>query len=147
MTAGATDPWLADSQANARRLAAAAGFTSDPDLLGALCEHCKERNALPADKATCAHRAICEDCWPNGCPDCQAQVEADLQRRGSAVNAITAGAEQIHAAAWDLTDSDMGSLDWITRKVLLEHADQAIEALRRVVDVLREQAKKAAGRV
>jgi hypothetical protein len=40
-------------------------------IWGDICVNCDERWALPADRATCIHKPICEDCWPNGCNDCE----------------------------------------------------------------------------
>lgn len=38
---------------------------------GDLCQTCEARYCLPSERATCTHHAICEDCWPNGCDECE----------------------------------------------------------------------------
>lgn len=137
---------LADAQAASRRLAAAADMPNVPaDLYGEFCVECKERWALPADKATCGHRPICEDCWPNGCPECIADVEAEVQHRESVTRRITTAALELRTGADDLNDTDLPSLDWRDRGDILRHVELTIESLRRVRDVINAGNRKAAG--
>lgn len=53
-------------------------MTRDPKLtvpeFGEHCVTCEKEWCLPAHKATCIHKAICESCWPNGCDDCEMSV-------------------------------------------------------------------------
>lgn len=44
------------------------------EAFGAICTNCGERWSLPSERATCTHKAICEDCWPNGCDECEMEV-------------------------------------------------------------------------
>ena len=44
---------------------------------GHLCVECEARYCLPGERATCTHKAICEDCWPNGCDVCEFSVAGD----------------------------------------------------------------------
>lgn len=43
-------------------------------IWGDICVTCGIRWTLPPDRATCIHKAICEDCFPNGCDDCEWDV-------------------------------------------------------------------------
>lgn len=133
---------LADATATSRRLAASAGFTNDASLIyGDHCVNCNERWALPADKATCAHKPICEDCWPNGCDHCEREVEEGIQRRLAAVNRITSAALELRTGADDLSETDLSLLDWRDRKDVLRHVQLSIDALSRVASSLGRQVR------
>lgn len=134
---------LAFAEATTRRIGAATGTASDPQVYGDHCVNCEERWCLPADEATCAHMSICEDCWPNGCDVCEAEVEEGLRRREHAAQRILAAALEIRTGADDLSESDLKKLDWRVRGDVLRHVDLTIEALRRVADVLNAQGKKS----
>lgn len=136
----AVDPWLSDVKATARRVAAEHGVSSDPSVYGDLCLNDCGRYALSADRASCAHRPICEDCWPNGCPECEAKIEADLRRRREFVGVIVSSAEQIYAAVLDVPTSDLLALDWRERKDLIRAATSGSDALLRIRDTLLSQA-------
>jgi hypothetical protein len=133
------DRWLPDAEATSRRLAAQLGLSSDTSVYGEHCVNCAERWCLPADEATCPHKPICEDCWPNGCEQCEAEVEEDLRRREAASQRILAAALELRTSADDLSEADLAVLDWRVRKDIGRHVELAIEALRRVDDVMRAQ--------
>lgn len=130
---------LADAEATARRLTVAAGLPADQSLYGDHCVNCERRWALPADQASCAHKPICEDCWPNGCPYCEREVEDSIRRREEIANRILSAALELRTGADDLSESDMAALNWITRKDIAHHVELTIEALRRVGDQLAAQ--------
>lgn len=128
---------LTDAEATARRLTAHFDLpTNQTDVHGDLCTNCEERYALPADKATCAHKAICEDCWPNGCDPCDQQMHEDLKRREEAAHRILAAALELRTGAEDLREADLPALDWRLRHDVLRHTELTIDALRRVRDML-----------
>lgn len=136
------DRVLSDAEATSRRLAA--GFNMAPDgsgIYGDHCENCGERWALPADKASCAHKAICEDCWPNGCEACEQEVEDSLRRREEAANRIVSAALELRTGADDLSETDLGLLDWRTRKDVLRHLELTLDALLRVQEILGAQVR------
>jgi hypothetical protein len=136
--------WLADAEATARRLTAAAEFPqTDQSIYGGHCENCQQRWALPADKATCAHRNICEDCWPNGCPDCERELEETLRRREEASHRIVSAALELRVGADDLSETDLKLLDWRVRKSVLNHIELAMDAMRRVADTLHKYERNA----
>ena len=129
--------WLADAQGTARRLTAEFGLPAyDETIYGGHCVNCEAAWALPADKATCPHLPICEDCWPNGCPACEAKLEGELRHRETAVNAITSAAAAMIEHCDSLTVTDLKLLDWRTRGDLLKQLAQASEAMLRVADTL-----------
>lgn len=125
---------LADAVANTRRIAAASGVSRDPDVYGAHCFNCNARWCLPADQATCAHKPICEDCWPNGCADCEAEVEQALRRRELLVHEISTACETLHHISLDLADSDLAALPFQHRNDLLAHTERGLEAVRSIHD-------------
>jgi hypothetical protein len=136
----ASDPWLADVIAASNRIAAEHGLSYDATIYGDHCVRCDREWCLPADKASCAHKAICETCYPHGCADCEAEVEEGIRRRERIREAISSAALEIRTtAADDLSEADMRQLDWRDRQDVLLHAGRATEALRRVVDMLRAQ--------
>ena len=141
--AGASRDWLADAEGTSRRLAAEFGLSADAGLYGDICENCDARWSLSADRASCPHRPICEDCYPNGCEACEWQEHETLKHREQAANRIVSAALEIRTAADDLNDADLHSLDWITRKDVKRHIALTIEALRRVRDVLSTEDEKA----
>jgi hypothetical protein len=136
-------PWpdtrLQDAIAGPRRIAAGLDRAHDESVYGGICENCGERWALPADKASCAHRNICEDCWPNGCEHCEAEVETGIRRREHLAAKILAAALALRTGADDLSEADMRQLDWVTRKDIVRHVELAQEALWRVHDLLMHQ--------
>lgn len=52
---------------------------SYPEHFGDYCDNDCGRYCLPGDKATCTHKAICEDCWPNGCGECEWEADRLLR--------------------------------------------------------------------
>lgn len=134
---------LTDAEAQARRLTARFNMAPDgSDIYGDICVNCEERWALPADKATCPHQPICEDCWPNGCPACEQQVHEDLRRAEEATQRILSAALELRTGADDLREADLPALDWRTRKDVLRHIELTTESLRRIRDLLRAQEKR-----
>lgn len=130
---------LTDAQAAVRSIGAATGISTNASVYGDHCVNCEKRWCLPADQAACAHMAICEDCWPNGCATCEAQVEADLRHREEATRRILSAALELRTGADDLSEADLRRLDWRVRASVLRHTELSIEALRRVRDVLNAQ--------
>ena len=133
------DAHLAELKAGVRRVTAQAGLSRDPDVYGAHCLTCETRWCLPADKATCAHTSICEDCWPNGCTHCETEVEEGIRRREDATNRILSAALELRTHADDLSETDLRKVGWINANDLRRHVALTIESLRRVEDVLRAQ--------
>jgi hypothetical protein len=131
------DDYLAGLQATSRRLAAAAGLSTHADVYGDHCITCDARWALPADKASCAHASICEDCHPNGCDVCEREVEEGIRRREKATNLIISAALELRTHADDLSETDLRQLGHIARGDVIKNVAHTIEALRRVQDVLR----------
>lgn len=140
---GAARDWLADATETANRLSVKSGLTQRAELYGDHCVNCEQRWALPADQASCAHLPICEDCWPNGCPDCEAQVERDLRHREETTERIIAAALEIRTTADDLSETDLRLLGWRMRLDVRRHVAMTIDALRRVSDTLDAQDKRA----
>lgn len=131
------DDYLANIEATSRRLAAKAGLSSHADVYGDHCVNCDARWALPADKASCAHRPICEDCYPNGCDVCEREVEDGIRHREKTTRLILSAALELRTAADDLSETDLRELGWVARHDVLRNVAFTIEALRRVEDVLR----------
>ena len=134
------DAHLAELKAGVRRVTAQAGLSTNPDVYGAHCTNCGETLwCLPADKATCAHTSICEDCWPNGCTFCETEVEEGIRRREDATNRILSAALELPMHADDLAKTDLRKVGWINANDLRLDVALTIESLRRVEDVLRAQ--------
>jgi hypothetical protein len=131
------DDYLANIEATSRRLAAKAGLSTHADVYGDHCTNCDQRWALPADKASCAHLPICEDCYPNGCDVCEREVEEGIRHREKTARLILAAALELRTHADDLSETDLRQLDWLTHKDVIKNVANTIEALRRVEDVLR----------
>lgn len=136
------DPWLSDVEASVRRIGAQLGVASDPGVYGEHCIVCEARWALPADQASCAHAAICEDCYPNGCAVCEAEVESGIRRREQAADRILSAALELRTGADDLSEADLREISWITRKDVMRHVGFAIEALQRVLDTIHATEKR-----
>lgn len=131
---------LAEAQAGARRLTSEAKMPTDlMDLWGEFCVSCEERWALPAHKATCAHKPICEDCWPNGCEACERELAEDIDRRERAAHLILSASLEIRTSADDLRDTDLKRMDWRVRNDVARNVALTIDALRRIQDVLKSQ--------
>jgi hypothetical protein len=131
------DDYLANIEATSRRIAAKTGLSTHADVYGDHCTNCDQRWALPADQASCAHKPICEDCWPNGCDVCEREVEAGIRHREKTTHLILSAALELRTAADDLSETDLRQLDWLVRNDVVKHVAFTIEALRRVEDVLR----------
>lgn len=134
--------WLDDVLGSARRIAASMNTElpmRDESIYGGHCEHCDQRWALPADKASCPHKPICEDCWPNGCDACEREVEEGIRRREEATHRILSAALEIRTGCDDLSETDLAALDFVMRKDIARHVELSIEALRRVGDTLNAQ--------
>jgi hypothetical protein len=132
---------LADATASSRRLLAKAGLSKDQTLYGDLCITCEERYALRADKASCAHKVICEDCWPKGCPVCEDELEAGIRHRERVTNGIVQAAMELRTLADDLSETDLGLLDWRVRKDVLSNVELTLDSLRRITDTLNKQGR------
>jgi hypothetical protein len=131
---------LEDAQASARRITARFALpTTDDSIYGEHCVVCEERWCLPADKATCAHMPVCEDCWPNGCEACEREVEEGIRRREQATNRIVSAALELRTGADDLSEVDLTLLDWRARNDVLRHIELSLDAMRRVRDTLAKQ--------
>ncbi len=128
--------WLDDAQGTARRMVAVGGFADDGS---GHCENCAERWTLPADKASCPHKPICEDCWPNGCEACEAELDESIRRREDISNRIISAALELRTSADDFRETDMRVLDWRVRQDVTRHVDHTIESLTRVRDLLKAQ--------
>jgi hypothetical protein len=131
------DDYLANIEATSRRLAAKAGLSTHADVYGDHCTNCDARWALPADKASCSHKPICEDCYPNGCDTCEREIEDGIRHREHATNRIISAALELRTNADDLSETDLAKLGHIARKDVARSVSLTIEALRRVEDVLR----------
>jgi hypothetical protein len=131
------DDYLANIEAASRRIAAKTGLSTHADVYGDHCTNCDARWALPADKASCAHKALCEDCYPNGCDVCEREVEDGIRRREQATNLIISAALELRTHADDLSETDLRQLGHIARGDVKKNVALTIEALRRVEDVLR----------
>lgn len=132
---------IMDARASARRIAAGLGGLGDPTVMGDLCERCQERNALPADKASCAHKAICEDCYPRGCDYCERRHYEGIQHREETANRILKAGMDLRVAADDLAETDMDLLDYRTRADVLRQMDSTLESIRRIYDHLNAQGR------
>jgi hypothetical protein len=131
---------LADAEGTSRRIAAQWGLAPDgSDVYGEHCVNCEAEWCLPADRATCPHKAICETCWPNGCDVCAAEVEAGLRRREEQAARILNAALELRTGADDLSEADMAMLDWRTRRDIQRHIALTTEALFRVRDMMNAQ--------
>lgn len=141
---GAPRDWLADAEGTSRRLAAEFGLSGDAEVYGEICANCDARWALAADRASCPHLPICEDCYPNGCEACQWQEHETLRHREEATNRILSAALEVRTSADDLSETDLRHLGHIARHDVLRHTAEAIEKLRFVHDVLARVEREAA---
>lgn len=135
----AEDDYLANIEATSRRIAARTGLSTNAEVYGDHCVTCDARWAQPADKASCAHKPICEDCYPNGCDVCSREVEEGIRRREEAAHRILGASLELRTNADDLSEADMRDLPWMTRGDIMRNVDLTIDALRRVRDVMQSQ--------
>lgn len=133
MSGAARDP-LADAQASSRQLAADAGLLGVPEVE---CVNECGRWIRLGSRASCNHDpAVCDDCYPNGCPACEDQEERTLRHREHNVNQILRAIPLVVVSVDDLSDNDLRSLGHIARQDIKRAAADGIEALRRVRDIL-----------
>lgn len=135
--AGERRDWLADAEGTSRRLAAGLGLSPDAALYGDICQTCDARWSLSADRASCPHLPICEDCYPNGCEACEWQEHETLRHREHNSNRIIRACVELVDAADELNTTDLRSLDWRTRADVLKNLAEARERMRFVRDTLR----------
>jgi hypothetical protein len=130
---------LADAEASARRLADR--MKGGDAIYGGLCITCENRYALRPEKASCAHKDICEDCWPKGCTACEDELEAGIRHREQMVHLIIKSSLELRSSADDLSDADLDLLDWRAIRDVRTNVALAIEALRRIEDTLKRRAR------